>query len=103
MPLGVRYVLSDCDIPQYEKLTDYATGKNVYLNPYCLPCGFIADYDIDEPEDSSDPFEYTNSMYSAMTGDKCRVYKACDYENKRKRRCDDLYGSSAGRRRRLIR
>lgn len=78
--LGVRYVLSDYDIPQYEKLTDYATGKNVYLNPYCLPCGFIADYDIDEPEDSSDPFEYTNSMYSAMTGDKCRVYKACDYE-----------------------
>ena len=76
--IGVRYVLSEFDCPGMEKMTSDSDFKNVYKNPYCLPAAFTT---ASEPggDAAENPFEYQNEVYSAITGEKTRLFSPAAY------------------------
>ena len=79
--LGVKYILSEYPIKGLEKLSDItdANGKSVYRNPYALPMAFV--YKKNDIEENTDnPFEYQNSIYSKLLGREVKLYTPLSYE-----------------------
>lgn len=76
--LSVRYVLSEFDCPGMKKVTDENDFKNAYKNPYQLPGAFIT-ASLPSEDTSANPFEYQNMVYSAITGEKIRLYDQTDF------------------------
>lgn len=81
--LGVRYALLSEEINGYEEYTlaKDANGKSVYRNPYALPLAFLADsLALSELQtNAANPFEYQNSIYSALLGEKTELYNPVAY------------------------
>ncbi len=76
--VGVKYVLSEYDIPGMEKITTNSSFKNAYRNPYCLPPAFVCS-GAPSKTISSNPFEYQNEVYSAITGEKINIFTPVDH------------------------
>lgn len=79
--MGIKYVISSLDINGLEKIEniDMINGKYVYKNPYALPVAFIyenTDYNYGEVKN---PFEFQNSIYSALIGKKVDLYKELNF------------------------
>lgn len=80
--LGVRYVLSDYEIPGLEKtkLTS-GNGKATYYNSYALPMAFKTRLAAcEDTEESKNPFQYQNMLYQQLTGRSDEVFYPVKYE-----------------------
>lgn len=76
--LGVKYILSWYPISNLTIVPEIKTinQKDTYLNPYALPLAFVYDATIKNNfEDRSNPFVYTNSLYSEILGHSVSIYK----------------------------
>ncbi|MCD7918958.1 MAG: YfhO family protein [Clostridiales bacterium] len=83
--LGVKYVLSSYAINGLEKVEsiETANGKDVYYNPYALPLALVYDADAysADTEQSLNPFEYQNLLYSQLIGEETELYTAVACES----------------------
>ncbi len=72
--LGVKYVISEYNIPGEEKRGDY------YYNPYALSLGIFTEKKIKNVSlENSNPFEYQNELFSALAGEDIRLFEKVDY------------------------
>lgn len=86
--LGVKYVLSNCDINGLVKNDDIKgtlNGINVYNNPYWLPMALtyktaVSDYADDSVWNELNPFEYQEKLYSMLLGEKADIYIPLEYK-----------------------
>lgn len=77
--LGVKYIISAYDVNGLEKINNQAiNGRFIYKNPYCLPLAFSYTGD-DRKLDTSNPFEYVNSLYSKLLGKDINIFERIDY------------------------
>ncbi|MCD7829281.1 MAG: YfhO family protein [Clostridiales bacterium] len=83
--LGVKYVLSSYEINGLEKVEtiETANGKDVYYNPFALPLALVYDADAysADTEQTLNPFEYQNLLYSQLMGEKTELYTAVAFES----------------------
>jgi len=79
--LGVKYILSEYDIEGYELLNkNYEDNKKIYFNPFYLPMAFkYKKSDLQINNNSKNPFEYQNEVYSKLIGKKIEIFKKIDY------------------------
>ena len=80
--LGVKYILSDIEIPGLRLITSLNTynDKSVYENPFAMPFAFVCDYfDLDNIE-YDNPFNYTNAIYSHMFNLNESIYQEIPYK-----------------------
>ncbi len=76
--LDVKYVISPREISGYKLVEENSSfGRNVYLNPYCIPMGIA--YSVKEPSKCSNSFEYINSLYSELLGRDAEVFVKAEY------------------------
>lgn len=77
--LGVKYILSPYPINGLEKKSlPVAAEKDVYMNPYALPLGFIVKGMAQVPS-GQNMFEYENEVYAKATGDSNKLFKPLSY------------------------
>lgn len=74
--VGLKYVLSNENIPGYEVLDMPIkhAGKTIYKNPYALGLGIVASDNILNKITAADPFDYQNQMYSNLLGRPVEIY-----------------------------
>ena len=79
--LGAKYILSGYPINGLKKIDEIPqyNGKDTYENPYCLPMAFTYEKNSIET-DISNPFEFQNSLYSQLVGEKVQIYFPLEYE-----------------------
>jgi uncharacterized membrane protein YfhO len=79
--LGVKYILSHYPVEglKEDKIIPAANYKKVYQNPYALPMAFVCQPDESEIT-GSNPFLYTNSLYSHLIGKKVSIYQPIVYQ-----------------------
>ena len=67
--LGVRYILSEYEIPGMELLDDVSgtENKKIYRNPYAFPMAFMTESAGTETQEE-DPFRYQNRLIRELTG-----------------------------------
>ena len=84
--LGIRYVMSQRDIPGYKKVKDLSfglNGKDVYKNPYALPLGLLSSEDILVETNQENPFLFQNEIYSKILGRACEIFKPAEYSKQK--------------------
>lgn len=78
--LGVKYVLSPYEINGYINVDDTNyNGRYIYENPYALPLA-LTYKSTAVTENTANPFEYQNSLYSQLLGENVTIYTAVEYE-----------------------
>lgn len=82
---GVKYVLADREINGLEKQEQFSTlnGKDIYLNPYCLPLAFRYEGNTDSVTYQKNPFLYQNELYSSILGHEVELYTPVPYQENR--------------------
>ena len=67
--LGVRYILSEYDIPGLELMDEPAVtdNKKIYRNPYAFPMAFTTQ-NMGTDMEGEDPFQYQNRLIRELTG-----------------------------------
>ncbi|MDO5480784.1 MAG: YfhO family protein [Candidatus Saccharibacteria bacterium] len=78
--LGVKYILDDRELAEYEKVFS-DEKKTVYENPYALPMamGFLGDEKFN-CKDEKNPFWCQNKMLSEISGRKTEIYREIKIE-----------------------
>lgn len=80
--LGIKYVLSDREINGLNKVAEVGAinKKELYENPYAFPMAFVYDKnDYQKNGTTYSVFEYVNSLYSQIIGEKTEVFKRMDF------------------------
>ncbi len=72
--LGIKYLMSEKNYAGYIK-TDIDGLNDVYQNPYALPIAFKVADSADNNMKFTDSFEFINSLYSNVLGEKVNVMK----------------------------
>ena len=77
---GVKYLLSEKDVPGYIKLEDMDeyNGKAVYYNPFALGIGMETEDTVFENAESLDPFAFQNQLFSNILGRDVEIFKRAD-------------------------
>lgn len=81
--LGVKYILSDIDIPILKRIDSLNTynDKSVYENDFVMPLAFVCnDFDLDGIKYDNNPFLYTNEVYNHLFGLNETIYQEIPYE-----------------------
>ena len=81
--LGVKYILSDIDIPILKRINSLNTynDKSVYENDFAMPLAFVCNsFDLDGIKYDNNPFIYTNEIYSHLFGLNEAIYQEIPYE-----------------------
>ena len=80
--LGVKYVLSRTPIEGLLPVEGMGTfdGKEVYVNPYCLPMAFVCAPQRVAQSTPGNPFEYQNELYSCLLGRKVDLFVPVSFE-----------------------
>lgn len=84
--LGIRYVMSQRDIPGYQMVNAIShglNGKNVYKNPYALPIGLKTSKKILTETSQENPFLFQNEIYSKILGRSCELFKPAVYSKQK--------------------
>lgn len=77
--LGVKYLLSDLDICEYNIFDEEVlNNKKIYENPYVLPMAFKY-IPSNSQNDYINPFEYQNELYSELVGEEVDLYVPLNY------------------------
>lgn len=83
--LGVRYILSDVPVNGLVPIPQLPgfDGKTVYLNPYALPLAFryTPGNTTAELDNSQNPFEYQNWLFSELLEEKAVLYTPLEFES----------------------
>ncbi len=73
--LGVKYILSEYQINGLEETEiSEKNGKSVYENPYVLPLAFTYETSEMETQNTTNPFEYQNELYSKLLNEEVELY-----------------------------
>ncbi len=80
--LGVKYILSPYDINGLEKIDELGSynDKSVYENPYALPIAFVYSGEKLPDHTYTDPFTYTEEIYSVLSGEEVSLYTELNVE-----------------------
>ena len=85
--LGIRYVMSQRNLPGFDYVTDLSSGlngKNVYYNQYALPLGILTSENILTTTENDNPFLFQNEIYSKILGENCQIFKPMIYNKEKK-------------------
>ena len=80
--LGVRYVLSDTDIPGMVKIPELKSfrSKETYENPFSLPLAFVYNGDHLPKHEYHEPFEYLEEIWTALSGEQANIFIPLEVE-----------------------
>ncbi len=78
---GVRYIMSDSDMPGFYEAVQENEGVTLYRNPYALPIGFAASTDTASVALSGyDYFETQNQAINSILGETADLFVSVPYE-----------------------
>lgn len=82
--LGVKYIISDYDLPGYEEIDYPLTDEiKIYKNKYTLPLFALFNTGVSlEYSNFKNTFEYQNAIFKELSGSSLNIYEPVSFETK---------------------